>query len=84
MAALLLVRYDEHKDTEEVESMGRFGPTEIILLLALGLLLFGPRRLPEMGKALGRGVREFRDAMTGVERELSRTDTDGEPGEQQE
>lgn len=54
--------------------MGRFGAGEIILLLVLALILFGPRRLPEMGKALGRGIREFRDAMAGVEREVSQAD----------
>jgi sec-independent protein translocase protein TatA len=40
-------------------------PWHIILLLVIALLLFGGKRLPEMGKALGHGMREFKDAVTG-------------------
>ena len=38
------------------------GPAEIIIVLILALLVFGPSRLPQMGKSLGKGVREFRKA----------------------
>ncbi len=38
------------------------GPVEIIIVLALALLVFGPNRLPEMGRTIGRGLREFRKA----------------------
>jgi sec-independent protein translocase protein TatA len=38
---------------------------EIMIILAVLLLLFGAKRLPEMGKSLGRGMREFKDAVTG-------------------
>ena len=41
------------------------GPTEIILLLILALLLFGAKRLPEIGRSLGRGMREFKDSVSG-------------------
>jgi sec-independent protein translocase protein TatA len=40
-------------------------PWHIILLLLIALLLFGGKRLPEIGKALGSGMREFKDAVTG-------------------
>jgi sec-independent protein translocase protein TatA len=40
-------------------------PWHIILLLVIALLLFGGKRLPELGKALGHGMREFKDAVTG-------------------
>ena len=40
-------------------------PTHIIILLAIVLLLFGAKRLPEMGRALGSGMREFKEAVTG-------------------
>jgi sec-independent protein translocase protein TatA len=40
-------------------------PWHIVLLLVIALLLFGGKRLPEIGKALGSGMREFKDAVTG-------------------
>jgi sec-independent protein translocase protein TatA len=40
-------------------------PWHIVLLLLIALLLFGGKRLPEIGKALGSGMREFKDAITG-------------------
>ena len=42
--------------------MGPLGFTEILVILVLALLLFGPRRLPELGRAVGRGLAEFRRA----------------------
>jgi sec-independent protein translocase protein TatA len=46
--------------------MPNVGPMEIILLLALALLLFGAKRLPEIGQSLGTGMREFKDSLSGV------------------
>jgi len=40
-------------------------PWHIVLLLLIALLLFGGKRLPEIGKSLGHGMREFKDAVTG-------------------
>ena len=45
--------------------MPNIGTGEIILLLLLALLLFGAKRLPEIGRSLGSGMREFKDAVTG-------------------
>jgi sec-independent protein translocase protein TatA len=45
--------------------MPNIGAPEIVLLLLLALLLFGARRLPEIGRSLGKGMREFKDAVTG-------------------
>lgn len=45
------------------------GWPEIIILLVVALLIFGPKRLPEMGRSLGRGLREFKDSVTGKDRE---------------
>ena len=45
--------------------MPNIGTGEIILLLLLALLLFGAKRLPEIGRSLGRGMREFKDSVTG-------------------
>ena len=41
------------------------GATEIVILLIVALLVFGPKRLPEMGRSLGRGMREFKDSISG-------------------
>lgn len=48
--------------------MGDIGPMEIVLLLVLALLLFGAKRLPEIGRSLGTGMREFKDSVSGVTR----------------
>ena len=42
--------------------LGAFGPTQVILILAVVLLLFGGRKIPELMKGLGKGVKEFKDA----------------------
>jgi sec-independent protein translocase protein TatA len=51
--------------------MGNIGPWEIILLLLLALLLFGAKRLPEIGRSLGSGMREFKDSVSGVKEDLT-------------
>ena len=45
--------------------MGNIGAPEIVLLLIVALLLFGAKRLPEIGRSLGSGMREFKDSVTG-------------------
>ena len=45
--------------------MPNVGPLEIAGLLLLALLLFGAKRLPEIGKSLGKGMREFKDSISG-------------------
>jgi sec-independent protein translocase protein TatA len=44
---------------------GFIGMPEILLLGLVVLLVFGPKRLPEMGRSMGRGMREFKDSITG-------------------
>ena len=44
---------------------GFIGLPELLLLGLVVLLVFGPKRLPEMGRSLGRGMREFKDSVTG-------------------
>jgi sec-independent protein translocase protein TatA len=41
------------------------GPMELIVVLAIALMVLGPKRLPDAGKSLGRGIREFKGAITG-------------------
>jgi sec-independent protein translocase protein TatA len=45
---------------------GSIGISGIIILGVLMLLVFGPKRLPEMGRSLGRGMREFKDSISGI------------------
>lgn len=44
---------------------GGIGPTEVIIVLVLALIVLGPKRLPETGKSLGRGLREFKNSIAG-------------------
>jgi sec-independent protein translocase protein TatA len=44
---------------------GLFQPMHLLLLLGIALLIFGPKRLPELGKGLGTSIRDFKDAMSG-------------------
>jgi sec-independent protein translocase protein TatA len=48
---------------------GWIGFPELLVLLLVILLVFGPKRLPEMGRSLGRGMREFKDSVTGRDRD---------------
>jgi sec-independent protein translocase protein TatA len=43
---------------------GWIGPGEIVILLVVALLVFGPKRLPEMGRSIGKGMREFKSSLT--------------------
>jgi sec-independent protein translocase protein TatA len=43
---------------------GSIGAGELLILLLVILLVFGPKRLPEMGRSLGRGMREFKNSVT--------------------
>lgn len=46
------------------------GPSELIIILVLALIIFGPGKLPEVGKAVGRSIREFKAASNAVEDNL--------------
>ncbi len=48
---------------------------ELIILLLVLLLVFGAKRLPEMGRSLGKGMREFKDSVSGIEETFSTTTT---------
>lgn len=45
--------------------MPNIGPLEIVIVLVIVLLIFGPKRLPDLGRSLGSGMREFKDSVTG-------------------
>lgn len=44
---------------------GKLGPTEILLILVVALLIFGPKKLPQLGKSVGDSVREFKKGVRG-------------------
>jgi sec-independent protein translocase protein TatA len=48
---------------------GWIGLPELLILLVVVLIFFGPKRLPEMGRSLGRGLREFKESVTGNDRD---------------
>lgn len=54
--------------------MPNVGPLELAIVLIIALIVFGPKRLPELGRSLGKGIREFRGSVSG----------DGHEPEQQE
>jgi sec-independent protein translocase protein TatA len=49
--------------------IGNIGPLEVILVLAIALIVLGPKKLPEAGRAVGRGIREFKESVSGGDRD---------------
>lgn len=45
---------------------GFIGPMELVLLAVVALVVFGPKKLPEMGRQLGKGMRSFKESMSGM------------------
>ena len=56
--------------------MGNLGTTEILLIAFVVLLLFGGKKIPELMRGLGKGVREFKDAKDNVRKELEESITE--------
>ena len=60
--------------------MPNIGPLEIVIVLIIVLIIFGPKRLPDLGRSLGRGMREFKDSVTGKDKdELPESTTADKP-----
>ena len=51
------------------------GPLEMVFVLVVLLLVFGAKRLPELGSGLGKGIREFKRSISDIKEEVSRPDT---------
>ena len=51
------------------------GPGELVIVLIIALIVLGPKRLPEVGKSLGRGMREFKESLSGDRRDEDDEDT---------
>lgn len=57
---------------------GLFQPMHLMFILVIALIFFGPRRLPELGAGLGKGIREFKKAMAEGGKEFNNALSDGE------
>ena len=55
--------------------MPNIGPMELVVVLAIALIVLGPKRLPEVGRSVGNGLREFKESLSG---ESSRRDDEDE------
>jgi sec-independent protein translocase protein TatA len=56
----------------------QIGPLELIVVLVIALLVLGPKKLPDVGRSLGRGMREFKDSLSGPDRDGEGHDDDDE------
>jgi sec-independent protein translocase protein TatA len=52
--------------------MPNVGPLELIVVLIIALIVLGPKKLPEVGRSVGKGMREFKDALSGEHEEETR------------
>ena len=69
---------------------GNIGLPEVLVVLVIALIVFGPKRLPELGRSVGKGIREFRSSVSGKDddddepskpAEIEGADSRGEPVE---
>jgi sec-independent protein translocase protein TatA len=58
---------------------GLFQPMHLVVVLFIALLVFGPKKLPELGKGLGDGIRSFKDSMREKERGEPKVEEENEP-----
>ncbi len=75
--SLLFAAGLERDQTVELAIFQSIGPTELIIVLVIVLVIFGPKRLPGLGKSLGSGMKEFKDSVTGkADRDFDEDDDD--------
>jgi sec-independent protein translocase protein TatA len=59
--------YTRRRRKDRIMFEGLFQPTHLLVIIGIALLVFGPKKLPELGKGLGEGLRGFKSAMKGEE-----------------
>lgn len=57
---------------------GRIGPMELILILVIALVIFGPSKLPEVGRSLGKAINEFKNSSKEITDDIKKTINDDE------
>jgi sec-independent protein translocase protein TatA len=58
---------------------GSIGPGELIIVLVIALIILGPKRLPEVGRSVGKGMREFKDSLSGINMDDDDDEDDRKP-----
>jgi sec-independent protein translocase protein TatA len=61
--------------------MPNIGPLEIAVVLVIALVIFGPKRLPELGKSMGKGIREFKGSLSMEEKDEIPAESSTKPAE---
>lgn len=64
--------------------LGGLGATELILILLVVLLLFGAKKIPELARGMGKGIREFKDASREIKREIESEPAESTPARKPE
>jgi len=62
-------------------NFGNFGFTELLMVLVIVLVLFGARRVPEIGASIGKGIREFKRNISDVDRQIREPEHDSRPAD---
>ena len=61
--------------------MPNVGPLEIAIVLVIALIVFGPKRLPELGKSMGKGIREFKGSLSTDDKDETPAESSAKPTE---
>jgi sec-independent protein translocase protein TatA len=72
------------RSAKDLNVFNSIGPTELIIVLVIVLVIFGPKRLPGLGRSLGSGMKEFRDSITGKGSSRDDDDDDDDTGDDPE
>jgi sec-independent protein translocase protein TatA len=67
--------FEREQGLKEVVMLGSIGPTELILILLIVIIIFGARKLPDLGKSIGEGIKNFKKSMN----EAKDSDKDNPP-----